>query len=142
VSRRVARNAVIPASGTQPSNSTSVASHGLPPNKVDRVASTAMYAGVLAAEPMPVSWYPARYSCHRLPAPLYCGTSAPPPNVADPDSTEPVSDRSATSATTARPAKSRTPGLVSTRRATESVAGSGMSSPGSSTMAWCSPPVL
>ena len=52
----MARNAVIPASGTQPSSSTSVTSHGLPPNRVEKTASTATYAGVLAAEPMPVSW--------------------------------------------------------------------------------------
>jgi hypothetical protein len=56
VSRRVARNAVIPASGTQPSSSTSVTSHGLPPNRVDKTASTPDVRRGLAAEPMPVSW--------------------------------------------------------------------------------------
>ena len=67
------------------------------------------------------------------------GTRAPPPSVPEPVRTAPVSDRSATSATMTSPAKSSTPGLVSTRRMTESVCGSGMSSSGSSTTAWCSP---
>src|SRR5271168_887321 len=40
VTRRVARNAVTPAAGTQPSSSTSTASQGLLPSRVARTATT------------------------------------------------------------------------------------------------------
>ena len=41
VTRRVARNAVTPAAGTQPNSSTSTASQGLLPTTVARAATTA-----------------------------------------------------------------------------------------------------
>ena len=56
VMRRAARNAVSPAAGTHPNRSTSVATQGLPRNRVDSAAISPRYGGALAAEPMPASW--------------------------------------------------------------------------------------
>ena len=54
VIRRAARNAVRPASGTQPSRITSTASQGLPAAIVASAAITARYGGAVVAEPTPV----------------------------------------------------------------------------------------
>ncbi len=53
---RVARYAVAPASGTEPSSSTDTATQVLPSASVDRAASTATYGGAQAVEPNPTSW--------------------------------------------------------------------------------------
>src|SRR5260370_1445970 len=52
-SQRLARYAVRPASGTQPSSSTSTASHAWPPRTVPSAATTARYGGGGAAAPPP-----------------------------------------------------------------------------------------
>ncbi len=110
VTRRTARKAKTPASGTQPNRITSTASHGLPPSTVARAATTAMYGGALLPEPIPDGWKPCRYSCHRPDTPPQAGTRAPPPRG------PPLSnDRPATSATSVRPRKSATPGWVRMR---------------------------
>ena len=133
-SRRVARYAVIPASGTQPSSRTSTASHAWPPSTVASAATTARYGGAEAVEPTPTAWKPARYSAHSREAEPHAGTSAPPPSGLVPSSL-----RSATSAITVSATKSWTPGLAMIRRATDCVS-TNCSSSGSSEAAWCMPP--
>ena len=127
VTRRVARKAVAPASGTQPRRITSTASHGLPPSTVASTASSATYGGAFAPVPMLTGWKPWKYSCHRAETPPQAGTSAPPPS-----GVEPSSDRSATRATTVRVRNSSTPGLVSRRCARPVSTSSESSSEGSS----------
>ena len=56
VTRRTARNAVAPASGTQPSSSTSIASQVLPSRMLDISARNPTYGGPALAEPIPVGW--------------------------------------------------------------------------------------
>ena len=110
VTRRTARKAEIPASGTLPSRITSTASHGLPPSTVASAAITARYGGALLPEPTPTGWNPWRYSCQSPDAPPQAGMSAPPPS--GPGAS---SDRSATRDITVRAMKSSTPGWVRMR---------------------------
>ena len=133
-SQRLARYAVRPASGTQPSSSTSTASHAWPPSTVPSAATTARYGGADAVEPTPTAWKPARYSCHRADAPPQAGTRAPPPSGLVPSSL-----RSAASETISRTANSCTPGWPMIRRTTDCVSTNCSSSSDSSELAWCLP---
>ncbi len=88
---------------------------------------------MLAAEPAPTAWNPARYSLPSPDAPPQAGSSAPPPS-----GPAPSSDRSDTSAITVSAVNSRTPGLVRIRWASPESVSSESSSDGSSD-AWCAP---
>ena len=107
VTRRTASMAVIPASGTQPTRITSIASHGLPASTVAIAAITASQGGVAVVEPSPNGWNDWRYLRHRSDAPPQAGTSAPPPS-----GPAPSSDRPATSATTSSSRNVSSVGLV------------------------------
>ena len=73
VTFRSARNAVMPAIGTQPSSSTSTASQALPPSTVASSGQDPTYGGAMLAEPIPVGWNARRNCDHSPHAPSQAG---------------------------------------------------------------------